>query len=201
MTSNGLKDVEMKEEEEEEEEIMPFMDTFYSLASNEAKERSFAASSLIRHVFNIDGDDEEITNSAVKDGCYAFQRLLNGLCSGRAGARQGFASCLASFLNLSFRNMPGKNETWMELFMKNMDQQSDMSAAVFVQKQLKESTHLDGPTKGKKNVGKRSRAEERDHRFGRLFGILAIVRSGTLVSASVKVRFFLCLGFKLCSKY
>ena len=42
--------------------------------------------------------------------------------------------------------------------------------------------------KGKKSAGKKSRAEERDNRFGRLFGILAIVRSGTLTDASEQVR-------------
>ena len=63
-----------------------------------------------------------------------------------------------------------------------------LSYADFVRNKLRECTNLEGPVKGKKSAGKKSRAEERDNRFGRLFGILAIVRSGTLTDASEQVR-------------
>lgn len=185
MTIKETKDVVMAGEEEE---LMPFMDTFYSLAADDAAERSFAASSMIKHVFiSYDGEEGGI-DATVKDGCYALTRLMNGLCSGRASARQGFASCLASFLKMSFKLGPGNDsdKCWMDLFMKNLGEQSDIGPAEFVRKLLLQSTNLEAPAKGQKNVGKRSRSEERDHRFGRLFGILAVVRSGTLADASQK---------------
>lgn len=168
------------------EETMPFMDTFYSLASNDATERSFAASSMIKHVFfakKTSSDKEEI-DASVKDGIYAMTRLMKGLCSGRASARQGFASCLATFLRISFKLRPDSeyDQLWIELFMKDAKEQ--VEAAAFVRNQLNDSTNVDGP---KKSMGKKSRSEERDHRFGRLFGILAVVRSGTLLDASDKV--------------
>ena len=78
-------------------ERMPFMDTFYSLSSNDASERNLAAASLLEHIFSFQGKNIDDASGSVKDGCYALTRLLKGLCSGRASARQGFASCLSSF--------------------------------------------------------------------------------------------------------
>jgi hypothetical protein len=68
-----------------------------------------------------------------------------------------------------------------------VDEGSHVGAEEFVRNKLKECTNLECPAKGKKNTGKKSRSDERDYRFGRLFGILAIVRSGALVSASETV--------------
>lgn len=168
-----------------EEKLMPFMDTFYSLASNDATERSYAASSMIKHIFFGQANDKEGIDALIKDGTYAMTRLMKGLCSGRASARQGFASCLATFLRLSFRLRPNEEEyddLWIDLFRNNGKEQ--VEPAEFVRNQLSDSTNVDG---GSKSMGKKSRSEERDHRFGRLFGILAVVRSGTLVDASEKV--------------
>jgi hypothetical protein len=189
MSDESSKDMEV--ENEGKEQLMPFMDTFYSLASNDAQERSFAAASMIKHLFFKEDTDQESIAATVKDGCYALNRLLNGLCSGRASARQGFASCFTSFVKVSFNNSPADNpdKFWMDLFMESMGNPTDLSSSDFIRKQLKECTNLEGQVKGKKNVGKRSRSEERDHRFGRLFGVLAIVRSGSLVGASEQVRF------------
>jgi hypothetical protein len=180
----------MEVDEEGGEQLVPFMDTFYSLASNDAHERSFAAASMIRHLFFKEETGQASIAETVKDGSYALTRLFNGLCSGRASARQGFASCLTSFIKVSFSKAPGDNadKIWMDLFMDNMGQPSEMNAADFVRNKLRECTNLEGPVKGKKSAGKKSRAEERDNRFGRLFGILAIVRSGTLTDASEQVR-------------
>mmetsp|Transcript_4543 Transcript_4543/g.8755 ORF Transcript_4543/g.8755 Transcript_4543/m.8755 type:complete len:259 (-) Transcript_4543:5-781(-) len=182
-----------------DEELIPFMDTFYSLASNDARERSIAASSMIKHIFfekEVKNDDKEGIDALVKDGIYALTRLMKGLCSGRASARQGFASCLAMFLRLSFKLRPNKgndddgdDRLWIELFMK--DAKGPVEASEFVRNQLNDNTNIDGPSsssdKKKKSMGKKNRSEEKDHRFGRLFGILAVVRSGTLVEASEKV--------------
>lgn len=185
MGKEESKDAEMVTEEGNQ---MPFMDTFYSLASNDPSERSIAASSLLKHVFfqsNSDGDGRDI---AVKDGTYALTRLLNGLCSGRASARQGYASCLASFLKISFKyGAEGDSEqVWVQHFMKNTDGDFD-NPSEFVRKQFTQTISLEA-SKGKGNKsGWRSKSEEKDHQFGKLFGVLAIVRSGTLASATPQV--------------
>lgn len=178
-------DVQMSDAQEESNELMPFMDTFYSLASNDLKERSFAASSMMSYLFLRKDYDDESTASTVKDGNYALTRLLNGLCSGRASARQGFASCLATFLRLSAKMGPEDGKTWIEMMASAAKGGNDCS--LYVRKTLKECTNYEGGAKNKKGGGK-SRSDEREFRFGRLFGILAIVRSGTLDQASEKVR-------------
>ena len=189
MQGDETRDLEMTSDHEEgEEELMPFMDTFYSLASNEAEERSFAASSMIKCLFYKSDWDQDSIDATVKDGSYALTRLMNGLCSGRASARQGFASCLSIFLKVSFKMGP-ENESkkhWIDLFMVDSRAHS-AGAEEFVRNTLKECTNFEGPAKGKKNTGKKSRSDERDYRFGRLFGILGILRSGSLVDASEKV--------------
>ena len=184
------KDVKMGDEEEK---MMPFMDTFYSLASNESSERSYAASCLIRHIFSKEGNSQENIDETVTNGSYALTRLLNGLCSGRAGARQGFASCLTSFLKISFTKTLASSgdddddsgRMWIDLFMKKMGEEEQLDGAEFIQKKLRDITV---PIKGQKNQGKKTEAEKKDHKFGLLFGILAIVRSGTLAQAPQKVR-------------
>lgn len=170
-----------------EEYKMPFMDTFYSLASNDPGERSFAASSLLKHVFFQSGDDEDVRNIAIKDGAYAFTRLLKGLCSGRASARQGYASCLASFLKMSFEHGAegDKNKVWVKYFMESMGKES-IGSDEFIREQLTQHTSLE-PAKGKKNSGGRTKSDDKDHQFGKLFGVLAIIRSGILASATTQV--------------
>mmetsp|Transcript_58105 Transcript_58105/g.64957 ORF Transcript_58105/g.64957 Transcript_58105/m.64957 type:complete len:163 (+) Transcript_58105:53-541(+) len=81
----------------------PFLDSFYSLSSQDPNERSQAAQVLLHHC--LLGPS---ANS--KDAAYAFRRLLNGLCSGRAAARQGNASALSSFFKDCFSF--GKDERY-----------------------------------------------------------------------------------------
>ena len=97
---------------------MPFLDTFYSLSCDDQQERSYAAYSLIQHIFlstsssssQEQGEALFLTKeellSRVKDGTYAFQRLLNGLNSGRESSRQGFGACLSLFLKYSLTIVP-----------------------------------------------------------------------------------------------
>lgn len=172
----------VKESKDEGETSMPFMDTFYSLASNDPSERNFAASSLIQHVFSSDSIRNDVT---INDGTYAFTRLLMGICSGRASARQGMASCLASFLKIAFQAGPddGSGRKWIVVFMEHMDAKEKERPIEFIRKKLVEATCLEAP-KGK-TVIKKTRSDERDVQFGRLFGILAVVRSGILNESSV----------------
>eukprot|EP00554_Chaetoceros_debilis_P006967 CAMPEP_0194072958 /NCGR_PEP_ID=MMETSP0149-20130528/545_1 /TAXON_ID=122233 /ORGANISM="Chaetoceros debilis, Strain MM31A-1" /LENGTH=1357 /DNA_ID=CAMNT_0038752907 /DNA_START=45 /DNA_END=4119 /DNA_ORIENTATION=+ len=185
MGKEESKDAEMATDEGNQ---MPFMDTFYSLTSDDPSERSLAASSLLKHVFfqsNTDGVGRDI---AIKDGTYALTRLLNGLCSGRASARQGYASCLASFLKISFKcGADGDSEqVWVQHFMKNADGHFE-NPSEFVRKQFTQSTSLEAPKGEGNKSGWGSKSEEKDHQFGKLFGVLAIVRSGTLSSATPKI--------------
>ena len=98
------KQPESEESQQQNNTLIPFMDTFYSLSSNDPSERSIAASSLLSYLFlssSSAGSEDVDIDSIVKDGFYALTRLLKGLCSGRASARQGFASCLATFSSQS----------------------------------------------------------------------------------------------------
>ena len=180
------------------EEMIPFMDTFYTLSSHDPKERNVSASSLLHHIFLSsndvkENDDEEAKkrlDALVKDGCYALTRLINGLCSGRASARQGYASCLSSFLKLSFQLVPsfamgdGK-KCWMDHFMEHNTENIEgdtMTKSEYVKKTLLDQTKLAECTKDKNGVPHNAKkgSEERDYMFGKLFGILSVVRSGTL---------------------
>ena len=91
---------EITEEDEDNAEISnnetPFLDSFYGLSSEDPRERSRAAHTMLQHC--LLGQEAN-----TKDASYALRRILNGLCSGRAAARQGNASALASFLKLAFR--------------------------------------------------------------------------------------------------
>ena len=89
------------------QDVIPFMDTFYQLSSEDSPTiRSIAARDLIEHCFpslkkdsNSGSDDDDVN---CKDAAYAITRLMNGLCTGRAASRQGFASCLASFMKVGY---------------------------------------------------------------------------------------------------
>ncbi len=189
------------------------MDTFYSLSSNDISERSKSASSLLHHIFfsndsaeengmevdEMDEQSQKMFDALVKDGSYAFTRLLNGLCSGRASARQGFASCFTTFLKLSFQVVPSsmvnndEEKCWMDYFMNNMkgDDQSVSSTSDFVRKVLLDHTSSIDCTTDRKGNSKRAKkgSEERDHMFGQLFGILAVIRSETLNVGGSKSSF------------
>ena len=147
----------------------PFLDSFYSLSSQDPNERSQAARVLLHHCL--------LGSSAnTKDAAYAFRRLLNGLCSGRAAARQGNASALASFLKIAFRL--GKMEEIKTDSLAN-DSTQGLSNGSSILKYIRD--RLLSATDPHLSTGKKKRSEERDYQFGRLFGILAVVRSNILI--------------------
>ena len=170
----------MSEEEEEESEEnthrnaaaadgeIPFLDTFYGLASASPTERAQSAHAMLHHCLLV-------PSANTKDAAYAFRRLLNGLCSGRAAARQGYASAFSSFLKIAFSTGALK-EIQGDMAQ---DESSKESLLMFVRNQLLKTTDPGQAQSGK--FGKTKGSEERDYQFGRLFGILSIVRSGILV--------------------
>jgi len=141
-------------------ENMSFLDTFYGLASPNGLERATAATALIQHIVVSSDNNKE-------DGKYALQRLCKGLCSGRASARQGYASCLSTLVKLSSSS---ESTVWGCAPEKNV--------LVWLREQL---LHFTSPGGNNSQTPKRG-SEDRDYRFGRLFGILAMIRSGTLSS-------------------
>ena len=188
---------------------IPFMDTFYSLSSDSSSERTVAAHCLIRHCFPSSPSSSSNTGTSsiqAKDAAYALRRLMAGLCSGRAGARQGFASALASFLKVAFATVvedeegSGKRVLAIQLIQKQSGGGSDdndeetpeegdgdgdgdagaLSPAEFVRNLLISETTPSQPTK--------RGSEERDYVFGRLFGTMAVVRSGTLSRQDVPLE-------------
>jgi hypothetical protein len=150
----------------------PFLDSFYSLSSQDHNKRSQAAQVLLHHCLLG-------PNANSKDAAYAFRRLLNGLCSGRAAARQGNASALASFLKIAFRL--GKMEDIKDETLANDSTQetSSSSSSSSLLKYVRD--RLISATDPNQTIGKKKGSEERDYHFGRLFGILAIVRSNILL--------------------
>lgn len=176
---------------------IPFLDTFYALSAENANERAVAAHCLIRHCFPADSPVQ------AKDAAYALRRLLSGLCSGRAGARQGYASALSSFLKVAFATSGGGELPSIHAIQKEMskadqggddddDAMDDEDAssgedqpAEFVRKLLLTQTTPQSVL-GQKAAKKGS--EERDYIFGRLFGIMAVVRSGTLFGTDAPVE-------------
>ena len=155
-----------EDEMEEEAEVdnghsgnLPFLDTFYGLASSSPAERAQSAHAMLNH-----GLIGPSANS--NDAAYAFRRLMNGLCSGRAAARQGYASTLTSFLKIAHETGALK---------KLQEEGSDSTVLGFLRNQLVKATD---PSE---TAGKKKGSEERDHHFGRLFGILSVIRSGILL--------------------
>ena len=170
----------------EEINMIPFMDTFYQLSSEESPlDRSIAARDLIHHCFL---SDEGVNH---KDAAYALTRLMNGICTGRAASRQGFASCLSSFLHVAYSTSGVVGEILKEDdYAKHLMGEDSTHPAIIIRKKLLSTTQFlpsevdnkKGPKNKKKHHtgGKLKGIEERDHVFGRLFGILAVVRSGIL---------------------
>ena len=148
----------------------PFLDSFYSLSSQDHNKRSQAAQVLLHHCLLG-------PNANSKDAAYAFRRLLNGLCSGRAAARQGNASALASFLKIAFRL--GKMVDIKDETLANDSTQETSSSSSSLLKYVRD--RLISATDPNQTIGKKKGSEERDYHFGRLFGILAIVRSNILL--------------------
>ena len=189
-SNNNKSKKKKKENNNQSQDVIPFMDTFYQLSSEDSPTiRSIAARDLIQHCFpslKKDGsDDDDDVNC--KDAAYAITRLMNGLCTGRAASRQGFASCLASFMKVGY---PYLNEIMKEDTSTAATGSSNTNPAMIVRNKLLATTDFLTPPsddKGSSNKNKKNRfgggmkgIEARDHAFGRLFGILAIVRSGIL---------------------
>ena len=188
-SNNNKSKKKKKNNKNQSQDVIPFMDTFYQLSSEDSPTiRSIAARDLIQHCFpslKKDGSDDDDVNC--KDAAYAITRLMNGLCTGRAASRQGFASCLASFMKVGY---PYLNEIMNEDTSTAATDSSNTNPAMIVRNKLLATTDFLTPPsddKGSSNKNKKNRfgggmkgIEARDHAFGRLFGILAIVRSGIL---------------------
>jgi DNA polymerase phi len=188
----------MVDEDDEEEQAMnkrnigtisngtssPFLDSFYGISVPSAADRARAAHTLIQHCL-LDS-----TTANAKDAAYALKRLFNGLCSGRAAARQGNASALATFLKVAF-HIPGRmTEIRAEYALNksnakksNHAEPSEVTAVsdwAFIRDSLLSAT--EAPSSGASSGPRKAKgSEERDYQFGRLFGINAIVRSGILL--------------------
>ena len=215
--SKTTKDKRKKSKKEKKQQstvipTIPFMDTFYQLSSEESlDERSIAARDLIQHCFLSEGGVN------YKDAAYALTRLMNGLCTGRAASRQGFASCLSSFLRVAHSTVLNGDEdaSAMETMLKedsgkfNQNGVRSTHQAMIVRLKLLSTTQFlphevktNSSEKGQKKHGfggKVKGIEERDHAFGRLFGISAVVRSGILglnyfpsEVSSVRLPWWLC---------
>lgn len=161
------------------------MDTFWVLSSPDPVERTNAAQCLLVHCFpQLDASDDSKTTQPVEDCAYALKRLLDGVCSGRASARQGFGSALTGFLGMlktidskeivgTFRSLYGnKDESDMET-----DDGETWIRAELLRRTAPQSTGTDG---GAHAPSRKKSVEERDCALGRLFGILAVARSGLL---------------------
>jgi DNA polymerase phi len=178
---------ESKKKTGQKVEAIPFMDTFYQLSSEDSpKDRAVAARDLLHHCFLT---DQGINH---KDAAYALTRLMNGLCTGRAASRQGFASCLTSFLRIAYSTTNAVEDILKEDDYGKKQLGADTHPAMIIRQKLLLTTQVlapeestaKGKSKGKQQKfgGKMKGIEERDHVFGRLFGILAVVRSGVLSS-------------------
>jgi DNA polymerase phi len=132
----------------------PLLDMFYRLVDADAAARQQAATSLVEFLQAAQAAHEARSGNNAGSQCpdlqYSLKRLLRGLASPRDCARQGFGATLAALL-------------------------SSFPAAVIGLSELHElllaSTKVQGSMKGK---------EERDFLFGRVFGFMAIERSGRL---------------------
>jgi DNA polymerase phi len=176
--------------------IAPFLDAFYGLASDDPAERAESARQLLQHCLA----------NAVKDASYALGRLLKGLGSGRASARQGNASALTAFLTAAASASAGVDGDGRSLLdeIQRQDSEGGSSSLVsgprYVLRRLKESTvappppppaastaATDSAKAGNKRKGRpssgsfASAADERDAKLGLLFGIMAMTRSGILL--------------------
>eukprot|EP00814_Leptocylindrus_danicus_P000786 CAMPEP_0116008332 /NCGR_PEP_ID=MMETSP0321-20121206/2804_1 /TAXON_ID=163516 /ORGANISM="Leptocylindrus danicus var. danicus, Strain B650" /LENGTH=992 /DNA_ID=CAMNT_0003477143 /DNA_START=1459 /DNA_END=4437 /DNA_ORIENTATION=+ len=130
-----------------------FLDAFWHLSSTDDGKRTASSALIIQHCYG--SGDSEVNQD---DAEYTMKRLMRGICGGKSGARQGFAGTLASFLQAR---------------LSHTDTANVLSDAEYVHKKLMDHTSVDG------DMGM-SKGDERDAAFGRLFGILAVVRSNTL---------------------
>ena len=178
--SNSEDELMLVDEKITEQQQVPFLDTFYGLSSMDPQERAEAAQDMIQHCLLG-------PNANTKDAAYALKRLLNALCSGRAAARQGNASALVAYLKVAQETntlQDIQQETIKTMQQKQQNGETPpgdavvVSDRIFVRNQLLAATTEPGD--GRKKKG----SEERDYVFGRLFGILAVQKSGMLLPSS-----------------
>ena len=145
-----------------------FLSSFYSLASAEDAERSAAACAIAVHL-NSEQRSFEAAGAAVPEGLsdafaqagacrelvYAIKRLVRGLTSSRGCARQGFATALARVISDDALAKPTPLRCILVL--------------------LDETTDCPNGLKGQ---------EAREKLFGRIFGYVALQRSGRLYAAA-----------------
>lgn len=184
----------------DQSERMPFLDTFWSLSDEDPKVRAKAGFDMLVHCFpfvEFEGVSDEKCDLEIKDAEYALKRLLKGVCSGRAAARQGFASALSSYLTAAY-SKKGRAYNCMERIMKaNQNVKSAGNTGDDITDNTSDQTHAwlrsellrltDSSSSEEK--GRKREIEERDNAFGRLFGILAVGRSGCLKYAPDEVRY------------
>ncbi|KAL9600736.1 MAG: hypothetical protein Q9219_002977 [cf. Caloplaca sp. 3 TL-2023] len=95
----------------------------------------------------------------------AVRRLIRGLCSGRKAARLGFSVALTELLS----------QRWGETPVDGAEE-------------LKVPELVDILTKQTEITGKVSGQEERDHQFGRLFGVESFIKSGILFQPHASIE-------------
>ena len=156
-----------KDNADNQQTSSPFMDAFYGLTATDPRERALAAQTILWHI-----------QENPVDAKYAWQRLLRGLGSGRAAARQGNASALSLFLKIGVHT-DLMAQLQQDESCPDDDDDDDKSIIAFVRKALLSATE---PPSGKKKKG----SDERDAVFGRLFGIVAVIRSGILTEQTVE---------------
>ena len=178
--------------------IIPFLETFWGLADESPQLRVKAAQSLLVHCFSNENVGEEDSKSA--NCAYALRRLLDGLNSGRASARQGFASCLSTFLKFAFAEkgtIQSIRIEWSKKDKNDIEKKNEINEDIemddweFIRQELRRRTNINSTLNEGNNklkqTSKKKGSEERDGVFGQLFGILAICRSGILTTAPKEV--------------
>lgn len=157
-----------------------FLDAFWNISNSDHAVRNKACADIITHCYNC----EDGTMNK-KDAEYALTRLLRGVCGGKSGVRQGFASTLTSFIQ-------ARNVCFSESNEVAADGESvSCKDAIYVRTKLLKCTEAEkGSTK----------LEIRGSAFGRLFAILAILRSGTFeINDPAEENHRTDLVFKYCT--
>ena len=155
-----------------------FLDAFYGLASLDGRERARAGQVILHHA--LLGSEQ----ANVSDAAYALKRLLNGLCSGRAAAREGCAATLTLFLQVAQTSGYLTKIQQQERSAENNNNNKEEGVLAYLRRRLLQASSVNvvEPGKGGRGGGGRKKDSElKDHNWGRLFGILALVRSGILV--------------------
>jgi DNA polymerase phi len=127
---------------------------YEGLADDAESVRLQAAYNLVSKIFKPGVTSDEQIRTILT-------RLFRGICSGRKSARLGFSVALTEFLS----QLPLAGESSPD---------TELSAAAVVDI-LEAQTVPEGGTSGQ---------DERDHYFGRVFGIDALLKSGILVKTS-----------------